>query len=506
MTIAPNQYVEGLNPQSWGGMVLAKESLTTAIPTTGAQPTAENGVIASDIRYPLYEDQPPVDAYIVALDFGKRALKAAGVNRLGRMQTNTTVDAYVATKWVQQDEINDKGESLWKVIGTDGKVTESFRKGAKSLRTAETLPINEALARRLADLRVRNMTIATVAEQLDEIEVVPTIMEGDIAVSKRLNVVLAIGLPVDDLSKRASETGQALTTQLKGLYTVEQFSTLTGRVTHWLIDIIAVIPVPQPRGTHYTATRKLDGTSATKKQLVTVIDIGGGDIYAYEVDSTSGVIAEAKRLGDGTISIARELIPLVEDRYGVVISEAQAQEALHTKKIMKAGDEYDITDLLTELHPRWSNLLTKINITSRMLTTFIIFTGGGAALLYEELREKMAALPGKRLESIDYLVMPRTLAPIANVVGVFAHGYYKVQREIRKAVTAYLALAQERRTLQNTIRTLSRQTGQEAAMHKKQEELQAVVQRLGRHVGKSYPTLIELIAQEQSQAVDIPAR
>lgn len=224
-------------------------------------------------------------------------------------------------------------------------------------------------------------------------------------------------------------------------------------------------------------------------------------MYAYEVDSTSGVIAEAKRLGDGTISIARELKPLVEERFGVDISEAQAQEALYTRKIMKAGDEQDISDLLTELHPRWSNLLTKINITSRMLTTFIIFTGGGAGLLHEELREIMAALPGKRQEGIDYLVMPTKLAPLANVVGVFAHGYYKAQQQIRKMVTAYLALLQERRQLQNTIRSLSRQPGQEAATHKKQEELQAVVQRIGRHVGKSYPTLVELIAQEQSQYV-----
>jgi hypothetical protein len=482
------EVLEGLQSTSWGGQVLLNRSL--ALPN--------GGLIESCILYPARENQSPEEAYIIPLDFGKRALKGGGVNRYGQFKSTVIVDAYSTAKHVQQEEGEGESESIWRVIGPDKKVSETFRRGVRTLRMADMLPVNETVTERLKDTRVRNMTITAIVENLTAIGVDATVYEEGMPVVKKRNVILPIGLPADDLNKRGKETEEALAT-LKGLYTIEQFDTRTGNTTTWMIEIVGVIPTPQPRGTHYTATKNLDGTSAIKKKIVTVIDIGGGDIYAYEVDSSSGTITDAHRLGDGTIAIARALLGLVEERYGIPISEAQAQEALHSRVILKGGDEYDISDLLEELKPRFSNLLTTITISQRMLTTFIVFTGGGVALLHDEIRAKMHSLPGKQVEGKDYLIMPKAIAPIANCIGLFAHGYYKIHQIIRNTVVKYITMSERRRTLLTTIPQLYNQPAREQELRTCQEELAQLQPALDKHAGQYYKLLQQQILLERQQ-------
>jgi hypothetical protein len=488
--------LEGLSESSWGGRVLL------GLPLTVSNGEGHRAIIESCVLYPVAEQQQPEEAFIVPLDFGKRAIKGGGVDENGFFQSRVIVDAYSAAKQIQmeEDEGEVEAESIWQVMGPEKKLSESFRCGARALRMADALPVNETLAVRLEDLRVRNMTIATIVQNLRAIGVEPGIVEQDTYVVKKRNVLLPIGLPADDINKRNAETTKALG-ELKGLYTVEEFNSKTGETTTWLIDIVGIIPAPQPRGTHYTATKNVDGTSAIKKKIVTVIDIGGGDIYAYEVDSSSGTITDARRLGDGTISIAHELRTLIDETYGIHVSEAEAQEALYTKHILKSGEEANISTLLERLKPRYANLLTTVNITRRMLSTFIIFTGGGTALLHDEIREKMHSLPGKRLEGEDFLIIPPTIAPLANCIGLFAHGYYKIQQVIRSTVAKYLEMNERRKYLQQYIPQLASMSGKEEASQKAREELIQLQQTLSTHVGQYYKQLQQQMLLESAHAV-----
>ncbi len=479
-----NQTLEGLQECSWGAQVLQKYALT-----------ANNAPIESAILYPLVGDHPPIEAYILSLDFGKRALKVGGVDKFADFHARTFVDAYAAAKQLKQQEESGEGESIWKVRGPgEAKLSEAFRFGNSALRTAEALPVNETAAARLEDPRVRNMTICAVIQILQDMKIYPTVYEDGMPVLKKLHVVLCIGLPVDDLTRRREETEQALQ-HLKGEYRIEQFDTKSGKTETWAIEVNGFIPTPQPRGTHYTAMRRLDGTPALPKKITTVIDIGGGDIYAYEVDSSSGVVVEGQRLGDGTIAIARELIPLVEDTYGVHISEAQAQEALHLRTILKGGEEIDISGLLEQLRPRFAHLLTTVTISKRMLATFIIFSGGGAALLHNEIAAKMQALPGQHEVGKDYLILPSAIAPIANCIGLFAHGYYRVQQLIRTKVTEFLELYESLQALEEKVRA-----GAAAGSHPPADQqlaLQEGQERLRKHVGQYYPLIVQQVRQER---------
>ena len=486
--------LEGLAESSWGGRVLME--LPLILVQNGHRATIE-----SCVMYPASPLQQPEEAFIIPLDFGKRAIKGGGVDANGFFRGQIIVDAYSAAKYVQmEEEEGGEAEAIWQIMGPEKSLSESFRCGARALRMADTLPVNETLAVRLRDLRVRNMTIAAVVQNLRAIGVEPSILEEDTYVMKKRNVILPIGLPADDINKRSEETTKALG-QLKGLYTIQEFNTRTGETTSWLIDIVGIIPAPQPRGTHYTVSKNLDGTSAISKKIVTVIDIGGGDIYAYEVDSSSGTITDARRLGDGTISIAHELVNLVDETYGIRISEAEAQEALHQKSILKAGEEADISALLEQLKPRYANLLTTVNITRRMQSTFIIFSGGGTALLHDEIRDKMRALPGKRTEGEDFLIIPPTIAPLANCIGLFAHGYYKVQQIIRSTVVEYLQMIEQSRQLQQQIPQLAKSQGKDEEARNAREQLLQIQQRLSTHAGQYYRQFQQQILLESQRTV-----
>lgn len=482
--------LEGLPKTSWAGHVLLNVPLTLS----------QRALIESCVLFPVAIDRQPEDAFIIPLDFGKRALKGGGVDEHGFFQSHIVVDAYATAKHVQMEEADGKGESIWQVMGPEHTLSEPFRSGERALRMADALPVNETFAVRLSDQRIRNMTITAIIQNLQAIGVQPYTLEENRRVTQRHNVILPIGLPADDLSsQRAEETKKALET-VKGDYTIEEFDTRSGTFTTWSISIIGIIPAPQPRGTHFAATKNLDGSAAITKKIITVIDIGGGDIYAYEVDTSSGTIAEPSWLGDGTISIAHVLVKLVGDVEGLRISEAEAQEALHSNKIFKAGEEFDISHLLAQLKPRYENLMTTVNISKRMLSTYIIFTGGGAALLHQEIRAKMQAMTGKHRENKDYVIIPASIAPIANCIGLFAIGYYKVQQVTRAIVTAYLQLLERQKRLSQNLTLLATQTDTEKESKHAREELLHVQQELSTHVGQYYKALQQQMLLEQQQA------
>jgi hypothetical protein len=489
---------QGLDPSTWGAQAFLGARLCI--------PEAGNAMIRGVVKYPIAENGPPIEVVIVAKDFGKRGLKGGGVNELNCFKSTVVPDAYSSISDIQQEEgIEEGGTTLytWRVKehGEHGRTSELFLFGNAALRTAETLAVNDDVATRLSDLRTKDMLHASVVLDLQGLGLSATMMENEMETRKRHHVLIVLGVPAGDLNKESTKQAAKA---LKGTFTVEQKNARTGEITTWLIEIVGVLLEAQPKGTLYAATRKLNGTSALSKQLITIFDLGGGDVYEYEIDLQGGLTAIPKRLGDGTIQIARPLAELVEQQYGIQISEIEAQEALYRKTIWKGGEEISIADLIAQLRPRFANLLTRVNITSRVLTTFIIFTGGGAALLPDEIRAKLEQKARGLKEGEDYLIMPAEIAAVANCVGLFAIGYYKVGQMISKYVEAYVHLLIEQSQVQQqagNIRHTSRWSEDQQHLAELQQHYQRVSEQIRSHVGQYYP---DVLRQVQSSVLETP--
>ena len=497
--------IQGLSLETWGGKALRGDLLY--IP-------ASNSVIRGKLSYPLAEDRPPIEVIVLAKDFGKRGLKGGGVNASSRFQWTIIPDAYCAanSELLQQDQLsveedtNEAPQYTWRVTqypkaGGSERVSEEFLFGDQATRTSEALDVNVDVSTRLADERTKAMFYASLVLDLQALGYVPAIIEGsDTEVLKKHHVFISLGVPAKDLKdQKTIEAAE----HLKGTISVEQHNILTGQRATWLIEIVAVSLEAQPKGTLYAATRQLDGKAATTKKLITVIDIGGGDTYKYEIDLQGGMTANPQRLGSGTIDIARYLVDLIEQKFGIALSEIQAQEALYKRTIWKGGDQVDITSIIeSDLKPRFNNLLTKIAIDERMLTTFIIFTGGGAALFAEELRKKIEAKASLAKEGEDYLIMPEGIASVANCVGLFAIGFYKIQARIRKLVNAYLDLIAQRNSVEEQSRQLrggaQRWEEDRRRFGEIQDQFNLVTARLKTHVGQYFPEM-QLLLNEQRQ-------
>lgn len=489
--------LQGLSPDTWGAQAFLQETLRI--------PGPKEAVIRGVVKYPVAPDKQPVEVVILPKDFGKRGLKGGGVNQQSVFKSTIVPDAYSAVSDIQQEEgIEEEGATIytWRVTEQreNSRTSELFLFGNSALRTAETLAVNDDVATRLSDERTKDMLHASVVLDLEELGLAATVMEENMETLKKHNILIVLGVPAGDLKKESTKKAAQ---GLKGTFTVEQKNARTGKISTWLIEIIGILVEAQPKGTLYTATRKLDGTSALTKQLITIFDIGGGDAYEYEINLQGGLTATPKRMGDGTIQIARPLAELVEQNYGIQISEIEAQEALYRQKIWKGGEEISIKHLIVQLKPRFANLLTKVNITSRVLTTFIIFTGGGAALLSEEIRAKVGQKAKALKEGTDYLIMPSEIAAAANCIGLFAIGYYKIQQSIRKYVEAYANLLLERAQVQqqaNGIRSNTKWAEDQQRFSTLQQQYQTLSEQIKTHVGQYYPGVLAQVQEERKAA------
>ncbi len=505
--------LHGISEETWGGkFLLGKDLLLPAAPTPTTvqqapdQPTPRTRV-KGIVKYPLAPDQPPVEAYIISKDFGKRGLKGAGVSSKGYVHTTVIPDAYAAANThMHQDDLSEESDQavyIWRVQqqGEQPRTGEQFLSGDPALRISEALAVNEDVSSRLSDERTRDMVHASLVLDLMGLGCSPTELPANGGGMKKYYIVVPLGVPANDFQD--SRTQEAVNT-LKGSFLIEQTNVQSGVTQTWNIEVINVVPEAQPKGTLYAMTRKLNAQPAISKKIITVVDIGGGDVYKYEFDLAGGLISTPERIGDGTIAIARPLAAKIEEAYGIVVSEIEAQEALYKKTIWKSGEEVNISALIEELRPRFANLLTKLTITNRMLTTFLIFTGGGAALLEKEIRAKLVARSRQLQEGSDFLIMPEAIAPVANVVGLFAVGYYKAQKLIKDYVIAYLDLLGQVSQIGVELEQLRRKTvirtDDQQRLQTLQEARLQLSAQLASHVGQYYPEVQQQIQAQRLQA------
>jgi len=459
------------------------------------------------LRVPTSATQPPVDAILIAKDWGKNAHKGGGIDHNFHFRSTVVIDAYCRARDIDHSaqEFHDAQVQPWEALATwrvfhhnDQAASDEpgFWLGRHAVPYTAELPITKT-AMRIDDSRSQDMLLASTVMDLIGLGLQPTVLEVDMEVTQVHKIVLALGLPLRDV--KGAETASAVES-LKGLHIVERTDARTGIKQLWHIEIVSVVVIPQTRGTLTAATRTLKNRWAyTKKRIFRVRDIGAGDIHEYGVDSTG---FSGRRLGDGMVKLATTLRELVEEKHGIHLSSAEAQLALRTRTITKAGEPFDIGHLWPSLQAEIDGILTLIGDIREIKTTFIIFTGGGTALLAREIRAMMTEGYGLA-EGVDFLILPENIAEIANVIGLFASGLNEILRLIQKYVQAYLDLKQERESLLQSIRLLSRPTGQNGSgnLATAQQSLRTIDEQLRHHVGAYYPDFeVALVAAQAAQA------
>lgn len=447
------------------------------------------------VSFPVAMDQPAVRARIITKDFGKRGLKGASVDNDSLFVSSIIPDAYRAITGSFQQEEEGSGDAVFSYrVLEERKETERFQMGTTALRKADLLPTDDDTEVRLRDPRTRHMLQASVAYDL---------FQAGALCNQKQSVILCLGVPVRDLDPaRASATSTAAS-ELKGTWIIEMTDLRTNRLMTWTIDVISVLVESQSKGTLYAVTRKINGESAISKKIFHIFDIGGGDTNELEVDASGVILSQGRRRGDGTISVARSLVTLVEDSYGMSISEIEAQEALYTHTIWRGGEEQDISPLIEQLRPRFSELLTRINITRQALSAFVIFTGGGSALMAEEIRTMMTAKSKNLQEGKDYLIIPNAIASTANVVGLYAIAYYKAQAHIKKAAVDYCELTDRMEQAQREYQALEpEEEGSEPSSKRQrlEKKIATLAEQRKLHVANAYPYLVKQIYAQRREA------
>ena len=454
---------------------------------------SEGIYIGSRVRFPVAENQPPVDATLIAKDWGKNAHKGGGVSHDSHFRSTVVLDAYCRARDIDHSaqELHDGQIQPWEALATwrvfhhndqtDGDAV-GFWLGRHAVPYTGELPITKT-AMRIDDSRSQDMLLASTVMDLINLGLSPTIMEEDMEVTQIHKVVLALGLPLQDV--KSKETASAVA-GLKGIHIVERTEASTGVTQRWHIEIVSVIVIPQTRGSLTAATRTLRNKWAyTKKRIFRVRDIGAGDIHEYGVDAAG---FSGRRLGDGMVKLATALRDLIEEKYGIHLSMAEAQQALRTHTITKAGEPFDISPLWPSLKAEIDGILTLIGDIREIKTTFIIFTGGGTALLASEIREMMTNGYGL-VEGEDFLILPENIAEIANVIGLFASALNEILRLVEKYVRAYLDLKQQRHSVPQSIGTPTKSSGQNGVGNfaRAQQRLLELDEQLRHHVGAYYP-------------------
>jgi hypothetical protein len=315
-----------------------------------------------------------------------------------------------------------------------------------ALPWAEKLPVEEAVHMRLKQSRVRELVFASIVEQLVAMGRTPSVDDESAHDGQQQPhyIVLSMGVPYNDVTPLTDATREAIRS-LYGAFTLRRQNTHTGREETWLISITSAFAYPQTRGTDDAWGMNLNGEpSQTEVIARTIIDPGGGDSHVFHVTEAGTISFIGEWVGRGTIELAEALIEVVKKEYGITLSEPAAQLALYTREIRGPGGKIvNIDPLIASLQSKKENMLTRLSVTDDMKSTLIIFTSGGAALLHDDLKQRLQDAGLK--EGVNFIVVPKSISPIMNVIGLTARGFYRGQateqklykQHVQKLVNSY---------------------------------------------------------------------
>jgi hypothetical protein len=431
--------LEGLPPHCWAAYVMLGKRLVFQ---EQDMPRFVDGRVwlppIAGLEQERWLDFPPILHDVIGIDLGKAWIKLGGIDDTQHFVSTTIVDAYCKAKAVQHESGGSRGKSLqpegmttYTLLREKGVPCENpkgFWISKDALPWAEKLPIEEAVHMRLKQSRVKELVFASVVEQLAAMGRKPSI-EGETEddVNAHIHyIVLSLGLPYSDVSPLTETTKEAIRS-LYGAFELSRQNTHTGKVEIWRVHITSAFAYPQTRGTDDAWGMKLNGDPSQSDVVArTIIDPGGGDSHVFHVTEAGTISFIGEWVGRGTIELAEALIEAVKKEYGITLSEPAAQLALFTREIRGPGGKIvNIDPLLASLQSKKENMLTRLSVTEEMKSTLVIFTGGGSALLHDDLKQRLkdAGLQ----EGLNFIVVPKIISQIMSVIGLTARGLYRAQ-------------------------------------------------------------------------------
>jgi hypothetical protein len=350
-------------------------------------------------------------ALAVGIDNGNDAIKAAVLTADGQLTTLRVPTAYRDTEAIR----SGRGEVNY-TLGT-----ATFWMGETALRHGgDDLPIGPT-KQRLIDPRQRAVIGATIVELLHS---------AGYAAGEH-TVVLGFAIPNGEIVRQKGADGEehlgvepatqtVMEAHLKGaVWTIDRTDP-DGNVLVWTIRVLTVLPQPQTAGTVIVCTKAPNGATMTPFDECEVIDIGGGDLHDTHVTITPYQMV-SRRLGDGTIRIARAL---KEKFPRMALNDVAAQQALISKRLLVSGRWKDISTEVQEVINSQGQALVAATLPQLAQSQrFVIITGGGVILLHDLLEERLQTVNKVRGE--DYELINHTVASLLNAVGAMFGVIYR---------------------------------------------------------------------------------
>jgi hypothetical protein len=350
-------------------------------------------------------------ALAIGIDNGNDAIKAAVLTPEGQLTTLRVPTAYRDAEVIR----SGRGEVSYALGSTP------FWIGETALRHGgDDLPIGPT-KQRLIDPRQRAVIGATIVELLHNagytagehyVVIGFAIPNGEIVRQKGADGEEHLGVD--------PETFAVLEAHLKGVVWKLDRTDPDGNVLAWTIRAQSMVPQPQTAGTVIVCTKAPNGTTVTAFDAFEVIDIGGGDLQDTHV-TTKPYQMVSRRLGDGTIRIARAL---KEKFPRLMLNDVAAQQALISKRLLVSGRWKDIsTEVQEVINAQGQALVAAMLPFLAQSQRFVIITGGGVILLHDLLEERLQTVNKVRGE--DYEIINHTIASLLNAIGAMFGVIYR---------------------------------------------------------------------------------
>lgn len=358
-------------------------------------------------------------ALVLAVDNGNDALKGALLDAYEPLiRALRIITAYAPSKVVRAGE----RPITWRVNGS-----EEFLIGEDALlsETIEDLPIG-LTEERLRDARYRSFLFASLVEMLVQAHYTPR------GAQHEYHLFVGFGIPNEEVSLAGtlSATQVVLKTLMHQRVMVERTDEEGVTIT-WALRLVELTPFPQSLGSFFAWYYRIDGTPIETDILRYVsLDFGGGHLHRADIDilhrpgKRPGMRMTAALLGPGTVAMATALREHIRSQYHVTLELVEARQALVTGYAPINGRRTSVEEAIESIiHDRAQSLLTTILPTIQQGKNFIVFTGGGSALLQHHLH----ALVSQKRSAQDFFFAPVEVASTLNSIGILGATYGAAQ-------------------------------------------------------------------------------
>lgn len=260
--------------------------------------------------------------------------------------------------------------------------------------------------------------------------------------SGRHTITLSIAIPNDEIvltnttgrTAVIAETEKALREVYEKTWTIEETNP-RGEVHEWELGFTKKrVVIPQTMGAITLYSRDMYGRSILDgTEAIAIVDIGHGD--------TQGSIVQLKpfsmsveRIGDGTIRIAKALLPAMRQQAmndgsidATQINMNQAQAIAQTKTVIKRGKTVRIEGLVDEVTTREAaSLAVELARFFRATNGEPIIVGGGSKnqLIRETIEKQTKSLWG---DGQGVFFFDPKLTSVANAIGAFMQLFWVAQ-------------------------------------------------------------------------------